>query len=106
MSVQPSTVRGVLAARLPRSLRRSVVRRIAGWHPPRAAAAIALVGLVVHEATYHATGGADFPLTVLANDHRVFVMSHGGLDAAAVGVLAVGIINLIYLAREWMAHNS
>ncbi|MEJ7824923.1 MAG: hypothetical protein WKF48_05815 [Solirubrobacteraceae bacterium] len=78
---------------------RSLTRRVAAWQPVTAAAVIVAVGLVVHEIAYHLTGGDDFPLAVLAGDSRVFVISHGGLDSLAVGVLVVSVLMLIDTAR-------
>ena len=74
--------------------------RVARWHPPTAAAVFAAMGLVVHEILYHLAGGDEYPLTVIFNDTRVFLVSHGGLDAAVVGLSVVSLLFIIDGARD------
>jgi hypothetical protein len=76
-----------------------VARRLARWHPPTAAALVVLGALIAHEIGYHLSDGTDFPLEVVFNGTHIFVMSHGGLDALAVGILAVSVLLLIDAAR-------
>ncbi len=70
---------------------------VAGWHPIWAVTIFVFIGLVIHEIAYALTSAADYPLTVLAGHTRVFAVSHGGLDALAVGALAVTVL----LAIDW-----
>ncbi len=83
-----------------RFLRRRLVEWIAGWQPAIATLIVLVVGLVVHEITYALAGGDEYPLAVLADDTRLFVLSHGGLDALGVGALLVATLALIDLARN------
>jgi hypothetical protein len=76
-----------------------VTRRLARWHPPTAAALVVLASLIAHEIGYHLSDGTDFPLELIFNDTHIFVISHGGLDALAVGILAVSVLLLIDAAR-------
>lgn len=73
--------------------------RAALWQPSTAAFFTMLGGLAAHEAAYHLAGGDDFPFAVLAADTRVFVISHGGLDALGIGLLIVSMLWLIEAAR-------
>jgi hypothetical protein len=79
--------------------------RIARWHPPTAAKIVVAAGLLMHEVAYHLAGGTEFPLTVLASDTRILVISHGGLDALAVGTLAIATIAVIDAARQHLARS-
>ncbi len=72
---------------------------VAGWRAATATLIVLVVGLVVHEIAYALTGGDEYPLMVLADDTRVFVLSHGGLDALGVGALIVSTLALIDFAR-------
>ena len=79
--------------------RPSLSQRVAPWNPSRAALIAMLAGLIVHEVAYHLTGGDEFPLALLADGTRVFVISHGGLDALGVGILIVSVLWAIEAAR-------
>ncbi len=73
---------------------------VAGWNPAITAGIVVLIGLVIHEAVYAIAGGDDYPLELHAGGARVFALSHGGLDALAVGLLAVGVLHFIDFARK------
>ena len=79
--------------------RRRPAARVADWVPWKATSIAVFIGLIVHEVLYHMVGGDDFPLTVLAGDTRVFVVSHGGLDAFGAGVIAVSVLLAIDAAQ-------
>ena len=81
-------------------LRCRVLMRVAAWRPAGAAKVVVAVGLAMHEVGYHLSGGSEFPLTVLANGTRILVISHGGLDALAVGALAIATLTVIDAARD------
>ncbi len=83
-----------------RFMRRRLVEWVARWQPAPAALIVLTVGLVVHEIAYALAGGDEYPLVVLADHTRVFVLSHGGLDALGVGALLVATLALIDLARN------
>lgn len=86
------------------SVRDRVTTRVAGWRTSIAATVVVSCGLVIHEIAYHLTDGDDYPLTLLADDTRVLVVSHGGLDALGVGALAVATIAAIETARDRHRH--
>lgn len=71
-------------------------------HSPAVVVAWAMVILLIlHEILYHVTiADAEFPLTVLADDHRVFVLSHGGLDMVLAGAVAVVLLAGIEVIHE------
>lgn len=73
--------------------------RAAKWSPPKAAALVALVGLAVHEIIYHLSGATDFPFQVMFDGARIFVISHGGLDSLAIGILVVSVLLIIDAAK-------
>jgi hypothetical protein len=78
---------------------RAIVARAARWNPVTVAAVTVVVGLLAHEVAYHLAGGDDFPLVVLANGHRVFMLSHGALDALGVAALVLSALALLDAAR-------
>lgn len=90
-----SVVREVIASR--------IARVAARWNLTKAAAVAVTLALLLHETVYHLTGGSEFPLTVLFNGTRVFVMSHGGLDSLVVGAIIVGLIALHGAAKRYVA---
>ncbi len=57
--------------------------------------------LILHEILYHlTTANPEFPLTVLAEDYRVFVLSHGGLDMILAGGVAIALVAGIEVAHK------
>lgn len=89
-----------------RPARRPLASRVARWHPPTAAAVVVLIGLFIHEVAYWLADGSDYPLTVVGNQTRVFVMSHGGLDAFAVGALVIATLFLIEAAHSALERRN
>ncbi len=66
-----------------------LARRVAGWRAPRVAAIATAAGVFIHELVYHLSGATEFPLEVIFDGTRMFVVSHGGLDAFVVGAVIV-----------------
>lgn len=91
---------GWLAPRPPSRLLARATRRIAGWRPLPVATITVTVGLALHELLYHLAGGDDYPLEVAFAGAQVFALSHGGLDALAVGILVLSVLLILDGARD------